>query len=249
MDRAETDDWLAELRETKEHAIERAQAEVARGELQREETQEQLASEQAQVAALIKRIESERLLQQFTREILQDHPFFSNIALTRAVRSKAVGSTVEFTEPAPWSAPVAENPLPDNLDLENGHYVIAIGWKLQSNYRNLHNYEIQSYQLSVSASASQVLMDGQLLSPQTADAFKTQLTTAFKNSLEHLNRRRVRHHRHHSWYKRLWRTFLPRTSLTPGFIIIAIIVLVLSIFLAVYAGEILMQALGSGSSY
>jgi hypothetical protein len=249
MHRAETDDWLAELRETKEHAIEQAQAEVARGELQRGETQEQLASEQAQVAAMIQRIEIERLLQQFTGEILHDHPFFSNIALTRTVRSKAVGSTVEFTEPAPWSASVAENPLPDHLDLGNGHYVVAIDWKLQSNYRNLHDYEIQSYRLKVSASASQVLMDGRLLLPQTPDAFKTQLTTTFKNSLEHLNRGRVRHHRHHSWYKRLWRTFFPRTSLTPGLLIIAIVVLALSILLAIYAGEILMQALRSGSGY
>ena len=239
MEHTDMDDWLAELRETKEDAIEQMQAEIVRGQLHREETQEQSGAGQAQVAALIKRVEIERLLQQFTSEILQDHPFFSNIALTRTVRSKAVGSTGEFTEPTPWSAPVAENPLPDHLDLGNGHYVIAIDWKLQANYRHLHDYEIQSYRLKVSTSASQVLMDGQLLSAQTPDAFKTQLTTTFRNSLEHLNRRRVRRHRHRPWHRHLWRTFFPRTNLTTRFLIVVIVVLVLAILLALVAGQIL----------
>ena len=88
------------------------------------------------------------------------------------MRSQATGAAVEFTEPAPWSAPVAGNPLPDHLDLGNRHYVIAIDWKLQADYRHLHDYEIQSYRLKVSASASQVLMDGQLLSAQTPHALK-----------------------------------------------------------------------------
>ena len=163
---------------------------------------------------------------------------FFNTSLTRTLRSQATGSAVEFTEPAPWSAPVAGNPLPDHLDLGNGHYVIAIDWKLQANYRNLHDHEMQPYRLRVSASANQVLVDGQALSPQTLDALKTRLRTAFKDSLEHFNRHRVRRHRRHPWHRRLWRVFFPGTNLTTRFLIVEIVVLVLAILLALVAGQI-----------
>ena len=232
-------DWLTELRESKQHAIEQAQTEVARGQLQREATEDQLQSEQALLATLIKTVQVEQLLQQFTSEILQGHPFFSNTSLTRTVRSKAVGSAIELTEPAPWSALVTENPLPENLDLGNGHYVIAIVWKLQSNYRSLHDKETQSYRMTVSSSASQVLMDGRPLLPQTSDVLKTRLTTTFRDSLERLNRRRVHHHRHRPWYKRLWRTFFPHTDLTAFLLIGALVIVAFSILLAVVAAQIL----------
>ena len=163
---------------------------------------------------------------------------FFNTSLTRTLHSQATGSAVEFTEPALWSAPVAGNPLPDHLDLGNGHYVIAIDWKLQSNYRNLHDHEMQPYGLWVSASANQVLVDGQLLSPQTPDAFKTQLTTTFRNSLEHFNRRRVRRDRRRPWYRRLCRVFFPGTNLTTGFLIVEMVVFILAILLALVAGQI-----------
>lgn len=201
------DDWLAELRESKRQAIERAQAGKARGLSPQERTAVQLQSQQDLLAALIKAVDVERSLQQFADEILQGHPLFSNMSVTRTVRSQAVGSAIELTEPAPWTAPVAGNPLPDQLDLGNGHYIIAMVWRLQSNYYSPHNNEIHSYRLRVSASASEVLFDGQRLTPQTPDAFKTRLTTTFKSALARFSQRRVRYHRHRPWYRRLWHIF------------------------------------------
>ncbi len=232
-------DWLAELRESRVHAIEHVQGEIARGQVVRAATAEQLHARQEQLARLIWEVEPERLLEQMVREILSGHPYFSETTLIRTLRSQGVEGVVDLTEPEPWSGPVEGNPLPTGLELGNGHYAIGVEWKLQSNFRRLHDHEIQPYCLRVSVSPGQLTVDGQPVSSATADALKAQLATTFKSRLEQLSRRRSRHHRHRPWHRRVWRALFPRIKPTPAIVIATMVILLLAVVAAIVAGQLI----------
>ncbi len=151
---SETIDWLAELRESKREAIERAQAKIAASQATLQAAEERLKSEQAQVATLVRSLQIEPLLRELAGEILNGHPNFFGLSLTRNVRSRVVGTTLEIAEPPPWSGPVESNPLPATLDLQDGRYIATIDWRLESNYGGTELHELRPLQLSVSTSAS-----------------------------------------------------------------------------------------------
>src|SRR5438477_12951402 len=122
-------DWLAELRQEKQQAIERAGTRTA---APPNGIADRLESEQQHMAALIQTIGIEALLQQFVDEILRDHPRFVDPTLNRIVTIRDAGTSLarEEKEGAPWSGPVAGNFLPAALGPPGGHVVSRVDWRL-----------------------------------------------------------------------------------------------------------------------
>jgi hypothetical protein len=226
-------DWLADLRESKQQAIARARDKGAGQQALWQTAEERLRFRQTTLAALIGQTQLETLLQEFCVEILRDHPNFLGYSLRRTVRSRSAASAVERTEPDPWSGPVENNPLPQDLDLGNGRHVTAVDWKLRSDYNSMDWHELRPLTIHVSATTAGVKLDGQLLSPPTVETLKRALLDAFKATLHTLGRRRGHRHRR-SWYRRLWRTLFPRSKVSITQVAGSIIVITLSVVFATH---------------
>jgi hypothetical protein len=229
-----TTDWLAELRESKQQAIARAQAAGAEQQAVQQTAQEQLQAEQSRLAALIQDAQIEHLLQEFCSEILQGHPNFVGYSLTRTVRSRAAGSTIECTEPDPWTGPVENNAL---SALGNGRYMSAVDWKLQSNYHGTNGHELKPLRILIATTAAGIRLDGQMLSAPTAENFKQSLLAAFKTTLRTFSRRRS--HRHHRrWYRRFFKALFPTGKLSAVLVAGTVIIILLSAALAVHIAQV-----------
>ncbi len=232
-----TTDWLAELRESKQQAIARAQAAGAEQQAVQQTAQEQLRAEQSKLAVLIQNVQIEHLLQEFCSEILHGHPNFVGYSLIRTVRSRAAGSTIECTESDPWTGPVENNALSAELDLGNGRYVSAVDWKLQSNYHGTNGHELKPLRIAIATTAAGIKLDGQMLSAPTAENFRQALLTAFKTTLRTFSRRRS--HRHHRRrYRRLFKALFPTGKLSAALVAGTVIVILLSAALAVHIAQV-----------
>lgn len=228
-------DWLADLRQEKQQAIERSRAQAA-------DTQSTVASrlsaEQQRLAALIQTIGIEKLLQQFVDEILRGHPLFVDPSLNRTVTSREAGSSLarEEKEDAPWSGPVAGNLLPATLALGDGRFVSRVDWRLHLNHRAPYNEQLKLDDLLVSASAQGVLLNGEALAAPTAEQFKSALVAAFRQTTQASLAPGVRRtrRRRRRWYNRLWESIFPSNQparIYIALIIVAMLVLVLVISL------------------
>ncbi len=233
-----TTDWLAELRQSKQQAIARAQAASDEREVYYATAQEQLQADEAKLAALIQHTRVEPLLKEFCTEILHGHPNFLGYALTRTVRSRAVGSPVDVAEPAPWTGPVENHALSSELALGNERFVSAVEWKLQSNYRGTQGHELRPLRIAIVTTAAGIRLDGQLLATPTAESFQRALLDAFQATLRTFSRRRS--HRHHRrWYQQVWRVLFPTGKLSLALVVGTVVVILLSAALAVHMAQVI----------
>ncbi len=232
-------DWLAELRQSKQQAIARAQAASDERQVFYRTAQEQLQADQSALAAFIQTARIEPLLREFCTEILDGHPNFLGCELTRTVRSRAAGSSVDITEPEPWTGPVDQQALSSELNLGNGRYIRAVEWRLQSNYRSTEGHELKPFRIAIATAATGIRLDGQLLSAATAEHFQRALLDAFNGTMHGFSRRRS--HRHHRrWYERLWKALFPTGKASLALMVGTVLVILLSAALAFQ----LSQALG-----
>jgi hypothetical protein len=233
-----TTDWLAELRESKRQAIARAQSESAERHNASQTVEERLRAEQSRLATLIQDTQIEPLLQEFCAEILSGHPNFVGYFLSRTVRSRGLDSPIEYAESAPWTGPVENNALSPDLGLENGRYVSAVDWKLQSNYHSMHGHELKPFRIVIATTAAGIKLDGQSLAAPAAEIFKRALLDTFQATLRTLCRRRS--HRHHRpWYWHLFRMLFPAGKLSTALVAGSIVVILLSMALAIHIAQVI----------
>ncbi len=231
-------DWLAELRESKRQAIAHAHAASAEQDRVWQSAEESLRAEQSILAALVHEAQVENLLQEFCAEILCGHPNFSGYSLSRTVRSRAAGSTIECSESGPWTGPVENNALSPELDLANGRYVSAVDWKLHSNYLGSNGHTLKPLRISIATTAAGITLDGQRLSSPTAENFKAALLDTFGRTLRTFSRRRS--HRHHrTWYRRFGKALIPGSKLSATLVVGSIIVMALSMALAIHLAQVI----------
>ncbi len=234
-------DWLDELREEKQRAMALAQA----GASQRASAENQLRGAQEQLVATINRVEVERLLAEFTREILRDHPLFPNSFVSRTVISRGSDSSQAAKESPPWSGRFENNFLPQHLELANGRYVVRVDWRLHLNSQRLNGETPKSRDIHISISAQGVQVDGQFLPAPTADHLKSALVDAFRHTLPGgtLQPERVRTYRQRKprrrGHRRGWRALLVSgRPMRRTVIAVALIIIVLSALLGVMVKEI-----------
>jgi len=225
-------DWLEELRQEKQQAIERTRAHGADA---NPGATGRLESEQQQLAVLIRNVGIEPLLQQFVDEVLRDHPLFVNPTLNRTVTSRDAATSLarEEKEGAPWSGPVAGNFLPAALELPGGRVVTRVDWRLHLSHRTQYSSQLLLNDLLVSASTQGVQVNSETLAAPSAETFKAALISAFRAITQPTlppGVRRARRRRR-SWYNRLWESIFPASQ--PARVYIALIIVVMLILVMV----------------
>jgi len=206
-------DWLSDLRAAKKQAIAEIETEKSPGHAIHEFSEERLRLEQEKISHLLTITQVEPILQEFIEEIIRGHPWFPGSSLNRTVMSQQVDSASEVKEPHPWTGSVKGNPLPLDLNLSAGRYVVRIEWNLGLSYRPPQRQMLRALSIPVSVSAQSVMVEGEMLSPETAEGMRAAIKNSFQNAIEaaQANRQRVRRH-HRRWYRRIWRFFFPARS-------------------------------------
>ena len=245
-------DWLHDLRQWKDESVAELKAKAGREGLDGRASPQNLKSMQAQVLALADEVDIETALNQFLVEILREHPYISSLSLVRAVRSQNCGSVGDIPEPSPWSGPVERMLLVDCPGPNEDHYISRVAWRLEAFYKDP---DLRGTRINIETSVSPegVQINGQPVPSPTAESFKNLFLKVFQTSipLEPAGRKRARRHGPRRWYKRLWRTIVPR-HLTPlhfwaGMVVIVLTLLIAALIGNLVANSLLSALLGGGS--